>query len=288
MAVTAPPPRTEMERAQMRAAYSFILPAYVLYVCFVLAPVILTLVLSFMYYDPQLGSKWVGFENFTRFFTDDRSLKIFWNTLRFTALAVTGNVSIAAGSTSVQLRLATTDDVISEGNETFTLTATDPDGDMEIHGFIGRRNPTRTDEDNAEVVAEPVADLVAAAGGFAPGADADRVNQASALADGARVYVPRVGEATLPGPVSDGGGVAGGGGSAPPAPVDLNTATAEQLDTLPGVGPATAERIAATGRPEESPIEGVDGRDEIGRPRSRLGLRKSGIAQPACWSRFTR
>ncbi|OYV03368.1 MAG: hypothetical protein CFE26_21295, partial [Verrucomicrobiales bacterium VVV1] len=42
--------------------------------------------------------------------------------------AVTGNVTIPAGATSVQLRLATTDDVISEGNETFTLTATPVSG----------------------------------------------------------------------------------------------------------------------------------------------------------------
>ena len=94
MVVMDLPPRTEMERAQMRAAYSFILPAYVLYISFVLAPVLLTVVLSFMYYDPQLGSQWVGFDNFTRFFKDDRSIKIFWNTLRFTAFAVTGNVSV--------------------------------------------------------------------------------------------------------------------------------------------------------------------------------------------------
>jgi len=44
-----------MERAQMRAAYSFIIPAYMLYISFVLAPVLLTVVLSFMYYDPQLS-----------------------------------------------------------------------------------------------------------------------------------------------------------------------------------------------------------------------------------------
>ena len=40
------------------------------------------------------GSRWVGFDNFVRFFTDDRSLQIFWNTLRFTVFAVTGNVCV--------------------------------------------------------------------------------------------------------------------------------------------------------------------------------------------------
>lgn len=78
----------------MRAAYSFIIPAYVLYIAFVLAPVLLTVVLSFMYYDPQLGSRWVGLDNYTRFFSDERSVHIFWNTLRFTAMAVTGNVGV--------------------------------------------------------------------------------------------------------------------------------------------------------------------------------------------------
>ena len=42
----------------------------------------------------MLGSRWVGFDNFTRFFTNPRSLQIFWNTLRFALFAVTFNVSI--------------------------------------------------------------------------------------------------------------------------------------------------------------------------------------------------
>lgn len=65
-----------------------------LYLIFVLAPVIVTIILSFAYYDPQLGSHWVGFDNFKRFFTDPRSVQIFWNTLRFTLFAVTGNVTV--------------------------------------------------------------------------------------------------------------------------------------------------------------------------------------------------
>ncbi|KFL32167.1 sugar ABC transporter permease [Devosia riboflavina] len=86
--------RSDLERAQARTGYLFVLPTTVLYFTFVLVPVVLTVVLSFSFYDPMLGSRWVGFENFTRFFTDPRSLQIFWNTLRFTFFAVTFNVGV--------------------------------------------------------------------------------------------------------------------------------------------------------------------------------------------------
>jgi multiple sugar transport system permease protein len=86
--------RSDLKASQARAGYLFAFPALALYTVFVLAPVILTVILSFAYYDPQLGSHWVGFDNFRRFFTDPRSVTIFWNTLRFTLFAVTGNVTV--------------------------------------------------------------------------------------------------------------------------------------------------------------------------------------------------
>jgi len=86
--------RSDLAKAQTRAGYLFILPSFVLYTVFVLAPVIVTFILSFTYYDPMGGSRWVGLENFQRFFTSDRSLQIFGNTLYFAFFAVTGNVSV--------------------------------------------------------------------------------------------------------------------------------------------------------------------------------------------------
>ena len=86
--------KSDLARAQTRAGYFFILPSFVLYAVFVLAPVIVTFVLSFTYYDPMGGSQWVGLDNFHRFFTGDRSLQIFWNTLYFAIFAVAGNVTV--------------------------------------------------------------------------------------------------------------------------------------------------------------------------------------------------
>lgn len=81
-----------------------------------------------------------------------------------------------------------------------------------------------------------VADLLDAAGGPLPEADMDQVNLAARVADGMRVYIPRRGE-TAPAPIGASAGAAAAG------PVNLNSATADQLDTLPGVGPATAAAI---------------------------------------------
>lgn len=85
-----------------------------------------------------------------------------------------------------------------------------------------------------------VDDLVTAAGGLAADADPDRLNLAALVADGQKIYVPRVGE---PVPSDAVAGGASGDNGGPAQPLDLNQATLQQLDALPGVGPATAQAI---------------------------------------------
>ncbi len=86
-----------------------------------------------------------------------------------------------------------------------------------------------------------VLDALLAAGGMTGDADLFALNKAAPLRDGVRIYVPRPGE-TVP---------AGALGSTAESKVNLNSATAAELDALPGVGPATAAAIvrARTARP---------------------------------------
>jgi len=110
-----------------------------------------------------------------------------------------------------------------------------------------------------------VADAIAAAGGYATDVDlaaaASAINLAQALADGEQIRVPRIGEAAVvvPGqPASSAAPVTGGGGGL----VNLNTATPEELEALPGIGPVTVQKIVAAR--QEQPFASLEDAVERG------------------------
>ena len=103
-----------------------------------------------------------------------------------------------------------------------------------------------------------VGDAIAAAGGFGPRVAAERVGQelnlAALLRDGDKIVVPSRDDAVAP--AGGGGGASSPGAGAATGPIDLNRATASELDALPGIGPVTANKIIA-GR-KEQPFATVD------------------------------
>ncbi|TPW70202.1 ComEA family DNA-binding protein [Schumannella sp. 10F1B-5-1] len=117
-----------------------------------------------------------------------------------------------------------------------------------------------------------VIDVVGAAGGLTPEADAAAINLARRVDDGEQLHVPAVGEAPAAGGsaggASAGGGSTGGsGGVAAGGIVNLNSADQAQLETLPRIGPALAQRI-------------LDWREQNGRFASVDDLREvSGIGE---------
>lgn len=88
-----------------------------------------------------------------------------------------------------------------------------------------------------------VFDLVEAAGGLTADADRDRVNLAAPLSDGLWMYFLQVGETSVPAPVGGSGLADGGGAATRSGPLNINMATAQQLESLPGVGPSIAAAI---------------------------------------------
>jgi competence protein ComEA len=98
-----------------------------------------------------------------------------------------------------------------------------------------------------------VADAIARAGGPTRRADVALVNLAAPVADGQQIVVPR----RVPGAAAAGLGAAAAAG-----PVSLSSATVEQLDALPGIGPVTAQKIVAY-RAEHGAFRSVDELDAI-------------------------
>ncbi|WP_443066129.1 helix-hairpin-helix domain-containing protein [Streptomyces sp. NBC_00523] len=113
-----------------------------------------------------------------------------------------------------------------------------------------------------------VDDALTAAGGARPGTDLAGLNRARVLMDGEQIVVGAP-QAPAPGPGGAGSAAEGGG------PVSLNSATAEQLETLPGVGPVLAQHIVDY-RTQHGGFRSVDELREV----NGIGARRFADLQP--------
>ncbi len=194
--------------------------------------------------------------------TERRSQPVLARVRRFGARhlgAVGVFVVVALVFCSVQLLRARTDEVplaVQASHEASGSVGADPSGSGRTSSGIPSSTPAPLVVHVVGRVSHPgvirlppgsrVADAIAAAGGLATGAQTGRLNLAEPLADGSQVVVgPHAGEeSTVRGPGSSGGGGVGApadGQSS--AQLDLNAATAEQFEALPGIGPVTARSI---------------------------------------------
>lgn len=165
------------------------------------------------------------------------------------AVVMAGGAFVLAGSSEPAVRVATT---AASGVTASTSTDPGPGGSdivVDVGGAVRRPGIVRLPHGSR------VADAIAAAGGFGPRVDTERVarelNLAARLADGDQVRVPaRDDPPTSPGPPTDGHALA------TTDLLDLNRATPAELEALPGIGPVTAGKIVAAR--QEAPFRSVD------------------------------
>ncbi len=161
-----------------------------------------------------------------------------------------------ADTTSSAPQVAPTGDPASTSTSSPSVAATTPStAVVHVAGAVASAGVYRVE------AGARVDEAIRLAGGPTADADIDVVNLAAVVIDGSRIYVPHIGETIRPEVVPTGGGdvvvttVAAG-------PVNVNVATVEELDQLPGVGPATAAAIL-TERERNGPFVSVDDLDRV-------------------------
>jgi competence protein ComEA len=154
------------------------------------------------------------------------------------AIRAEGNSSGAASSFS------------SDSDREFTVDSSGSGGDVvvDVTGAVARPGVYRLP------AGARVTDAVERAGGASGGALLEAINLAARLADGQQVVVPKRGAAGAP--------LAAGSAAGEEGPISLGTATVEQLDTIDGIGPVTAQDIVEF-RNEHGGLSSVDQLDQV-------------------------
>jgi competence protein ComEA len=167
------------------------------------------------------------------------------------ALVVVGSalvVLVAAAHFLLAPAPASTPGAVPPIGAVSTGVATAPRVVVHVVGAVRRPGVYRLEQ------GDRVGDAVARAGGLARRADAAAVNLAAPLADGQQVVVPGRGRGAM--------SVGVGSSAAASGPVHLNTASVEELDELPGVGPVTAQKIIDF-REQHGPFASADELDAV-------------------------
>jgi competence protein ComEA len=163
-----------------------------------------------------------------------------WRVLRSDGEKSTAPVAVRGGVAT------TTTTGAPEGPSVSVAPARDGSATVHVVGAVRRPGVYRLR------LGQRVQDAIRRAGGASGTTDLQAINLAAKIADGQQIVVPRRAATTGGSAAAAGGGApagtavggsSGAAGAAPSGPINLNSATTEQLDTLDGVGPATAQKI---------------------------------------------
>ena len=168
-------------------------------------------------------------------------------------LAVYAAVAVALlllGARAIRAEGDSDSSFTSDAGKELTIESSGSGGDVvvDVTGAVARPGVYRLP------MGARVTDAVERAGGASGGALLEAINLAARLADGQQVVVPKRGPAGAPLAAAVGGGEEG--------PISLGTATVEQLDTIEGIGPVTAQDIIEF-RDEHGGLSSVDQLDQV-------------------------